>query len=403
MSTVQSYLAASGSAVALRMEEMRQKEARDRESAATAAAALRRTVEIASIDWEAEVLLAIEKIPGLLDAVRPMVLAGVQTPKKMAGREGVIWVDSVQQPRRLFDPKCLYEGACPVLAILRGIHYGFTEADVPKEATLLNEQARFRVRLLTKVFHSLQEQAKAEAATAFAAYAAEIEAKAAEEARVVAEKKALVMASQAAAMEEQRGRIRAHVKAHLYGHPTINTLCHNFTETDGISTLFVAYRHQTKAPPVRFRHGDEKFLEVSTVSPLHGVTPAFSEYMTTMKVPEAWASHYEEGRLPFLPVCPTCGKANYIRKCALEGGGNTIGDVECWEHYRWNPDNNQHYKWARMPPRPVYVGFYPDGHWVLWDPKDPDGSKAAQAAKDKQIAEKEEKIRKLQEELMSLR
>ena len=385
MSTVQSYLAASGSAVALRMEEMRQKEARDKESAATAAAEklaeLRRAMEIAAVDWEAEVLLAVEKIPGLLDAVRPQVLAGVQNSYSP------------------YLPKCLYEESCPVLAILHGIYCGFTEADVPKEATLLNEQARFRVRLLTKVFHSLQEQAKAEAAAAFAAYAAEIEAKAAEEARIAAEKRALVMASHAAAMAEQRSRINAHVNAYLYGHPTINTLCHNFTETDGISTLFVAYRHQTKAPPVRVRHGDEKFLEVSTVSPLHGVIPAFSVHMTTMKVPEAWASHYEEGRLPFLPVCPTCGKATSMNK----GGIGFGGTVTCWEHYKWDADNGAHYKWARMPPRPVYVGNYVNGYWVLWDPKDPDGVKAAKAAKDKQIAEKEEQIRKLQEELMSLR
>jgi hypothetical protein len=381
MSTVQSYLAASGSAVALRMEEMRQKEARAKESAAVAAAEklaeLRRAMEIAAVDWEAEVLLSVEKIPRLLDAVRPMVLAGIETPKKIYVMGELQWVDSLSQPRRGFSPKCLYDEACPVLAILRGIHYGFTEADVPKEATLLNEQARFRIRLLTKVFHSLQEQAREEAA-------AEAAAKAAEEARVAAEKKALAAAAHAAAMEEQRIRMNAQVDAYVVRHPNIRTLQHNFTDTHGTSTLFAAYRVNKIAPTAK------AFLEVLNVTPYSGVTPALPEHTTTLQIPESWASHYEEGRLPFLTICPTCGKVPAIRKLRLHDSiGNACGhtmDVECWEHYRWNPDNNQHYKWVRLPPQPAYrvsYQFRPDGHWVLWDPKDPDGTKAAQAAKDK--------------------
>jgi len=37
----------------------------------------------------------------------------------------------------------------------------------------------------------------------------------------------------------------------------------------------------------------------------------------------------------------------------------------------------------------------PSGHWLLWDPKDPDGTKAAQAAKEKKIADTRAEIARL--------
>jgi hypothetical protein len=211
-------------------------------------------------------------------------------------------------------------------------------------------------------------------------------------------------------MEEQRIRMNAQVHAYIVRHPNIHTLQHNFTDTHGASTLFAAYRINKARPTGVVATTAKAFLEVLNVTPYTGITPALPEHATTFQIPAAWASHYEEGRLPFLTICPTCGKAPAIRKLRIHDSiGNACGhtmDVECWEHYRWNPDNNQHYKWVRFPPRPAHTtscGFRPDGHWVLWDPKDPEGVKAVKAAKDKQIAEKEEQIRKLQEELLSLR
>ena len=83
------------------------------------------------------------------------------------------------------------------------------------------------------------------------------------------------------------------------------------------------------------------------------------------------------------------------------------GHVECAEHYTWDPLTDKHSVWKRMPPRdpslPPSMMFVPEGYWVAWDPKDPDGAIAASAAKDKQIAEAEEQIRKLQAQIAELR
>jgi len=57
-----------------------------------------------------------------------------------------------------------------------------------------------------------------------------------------------------------------------------------------------------------------------------------------------------------------------------------------WEHYRWDPVTNTHIKENRP-----------------WDPRDPDGSIAARAARDKKIAETEAEIGCLQLQLEALK
>ena len=390
MSAVQSYLASSGSAVAKRMEEMRQKEARDKESAEAIAVEklteLRRAVEAASVDWEAETLLAIEKM-----------LASSET-----GWRGIVMKD-IQPLCSLNNTfrKAFLEEDLSVILCLGVIQQGYTEKHIYGDS-LVNERARLRIRILTGIFPSLQEQARAEAAIKAAI---EAKTKAAEEARLAAEKKAVAAAAYATAMEAQRIKMNAQVNSYL-NHPNINTLQHNFTDTGGLPTLFAAYSINRAQPTgVVLSTTPKAFLQVLNVTHYGSVTPAFSEYMTTIQVPETWSHHYELGLLPFLTICPTCGKAPAIRNLGGGNIGHTI-DVQCEGHYRWNPDTNQHYKWTRSPPQPAHmvsIQYRPDGYWAAWDPKDPDGVKAAKAVKDKQIAEKEEQIRKLQAELLSLR
>jgi hypothetical protein len=104
-----------------------------------------------------------------------------------------------------------------------------------------------------------------------------------------------------------------------------------------------------------------------------------------MKAPVAWNDMFEKGRLPFLTCCPVCSaqvSLNGISGCGL------VNDVRCeksWEHYRWDPATNTHIKQNRP-----------------WDPRDPDGSIAAKAARDAKIAAKEAEIAKLQKEIEDL-
>ena len=86
----------------------------------------------------------------------------------------------------------------------------------------------------------------------------------------------------------------------------------------------------------------------------------------------------------------------------------TWGHVECAEHYKWEPLTNTHYKWKKVPYASAHLIAFqvyprPDGHWVPWDPKDPDGTAAARAARDKEIAAAEAEIARLQAMVVQLR
>ena len=91
-----------------------------------------------------------------------------------------------------------------------------------------------------------------------------------------------------------------------------------------------------------------------------------------------------------------------------DGGCYSGGHVECAEHYKWEPANNQHFKWEKIPPRPHMPGQmhfgppWPEGRWVLWDPSDPDGSRAAAAAKEAKAASIRKQIADLEAVLAAL-
>jgi hypothetical protein len=436
MSSVQSYLSVSGSAVAQRMEEMRQKEAHDKEAAAKKEALdkeaaakklteLQHAIEIASVDWEAELLFDVEKAPKLLDAVRSIILSGIQQwcrypSTYLPGTMIKVATATDPIPVALAHPKagmlleinrlCVYRGgehhhitcsctlcvhkkapcllcpqgrkhptitsivelatilhdSCDIVKGIQAIQQGLVEDHIPKEVTLINERGRLRIRILTRIFHSLQTQARAEARVK-AQEAARI---AAEEARIVVEKEA----ARYQAFLDRRKPIFEHYNKGVLA--TLRTPFHNFVRADEKNNPIHYVQYFDKETPKRCNFIYIRLDPMESCMAVSHITPH------TFPVPMEWNGQYKSQQIPFLPQCPVCRA-----QTRLILNGQIVSDVRCpCERYRWDPATNLHYKFL-----------------ALWDPKDPDGSKTKKAAKDKQIAEKEEQIRKLQEELMYLR
>jgi hypothetical protein len=137
------------------------------------------------------------------------------------------------------------------------------------------------------------------------------------------------------------------------------------------------------------------------------------------KIPDTWATHFEEGKIPFLPCCPVCSKGNTIITNCNVITGNVITEVKCNNcsnnNYKWEASTGKHYKWASYVP-PTYTrltdgSLWPSpppahlavGSWKVWDPKDPDGSIAAKAAREKEIVELEEQLKALQARITTLK
>ena len=201
-------------------------------------------------------------------------------------------------------------------------------------------------------------------------------------------------------VEEQRIRMNASVAKMLGEHPSWRILKHNYTDYEGPGMLFAAYKEDKKT--------GQRTMQLSrivgeSILPAHE-RPSMCDFSSSLGpapsllIPESWSNHYNAGKVPFLPICPTCKRTPRV---------HVDGHVECAEHYKWDPLTDKHSMWKRMPPRdpslPPSLMFVPEGYWVAWDPKDPDGAIAARAAKDKQIAEAEEQIRKLQAQIAELR
>jgi len=170
----------------------------------------------------------------------------------------------------------------------------------------------------------------------------------------------------------------------------------------GYNRLFVSYNRKTSEFQVlRLYITDvkEAFDPVTCVS-----SEGYQEQPAPISCPVSWAHQFEEGKIPFLPVCPTCSKATCLTKLYVRssyGGITSVGTtvhVECPNHYRWDPTTNLHSKWK---PTAGWMQTL-SGQWTPWDPKDPDGAMAARALKDKQIAETKAEIARLQAQVSAL-
>jgi hypothetical protein len=223
------------------------------------------------------------------------------------------------------------------------------------------------------------------------------------EAAAAARRKAAAEEAQRIAILESRVRTASTVLSSLDSHRTMRTLCHNFHEAFAASdwserALFVAYSENKGT-------GERTLRIINVQGELMSYAP------NHIPVPASWATHYEHGKTPFMSTCPTCGKRPVMHtrySMPNSGGIYNGGHVECAEHYKWEPANNQHFKWEKIPPRPhmpgqMYFGPpWPEGRWVLWDPSDPDGSRAAAAAKEAKAASIRKQIADLEAVLAAL-
>ena len=134
-------------------------------------------------------------------------------------------------------------------------------------------------------------------------------------------------------------------------------------------------------------------------------------------VPAVWNTQYDDGLIPFLPVCPVCKKQNIM----LSNVNYVhIHSVICHNHYSWDATTNthkkqtviqQHVQRATSETRCSGGAIVHVYKMVLenvpvmkdWDPKDPDGSKAAEAAKQKQISDLERQVTELQTKIANLK
>jgi len=144
------------------------------------------------------------------------------------------------------------------------------------------------------------------------------------------------------------------------------------------------------------------------------VRPMLGE-LSKAPVPTHWATHFTDGLIPFLPICPCCAKPTQmiaavtcqgyrLAKTLVTVRERYIRSVECNDynvslqvpptaltgasvetHYKWDALSGKHYK-----------------NDVEWNPLDPDGAKAAAqhraaelAAAEKQMAELQAKIQQL--------
>ena len=120
-------------------------------------------------------------------------------------------------------------------------------------------------------------------------------------------------------------------------------------------------------------------------------------------MPSSFENYYEEGKVPFFTKCPTCKaptKFNYLNSFYPSpwGGGNSqesnaFREVYCDKHYFYSSSTQKHY--MANPSGDIIKLSYPEmgqwrltcwiptESWSIWDPSDPDGSKA--------IAEKKRK------------
>jgi len=351
---------------------------------------LRRTVETSSIEWEAEILFAVESTPNILEVVRKLQSTPEQVNLFLLASES----GKVRDGTKLFanlanlaqgkdylvhygQKSCdlVFQDSLNLQGLLEAlIHYNLNESHVLDIFTLANERARLRIRVLKKVYDVLQERIK-------------------EEDRLEAERiKKEQTARRETWVEAQLVKTNKMVAESLVTSPARHTICHNFTELKSDAEfLIVAYIE------LKLNHTKERFLRVirANCSGIQGVD-------VPLQVPSEWATHYAEGKTPFLTLCPTCGKTPFIHKQA----SNPPSYVACGEHYKWEAATDKHFKWENFPlPNPASHVIYTAarGHWIPWDPKDPDGAIAARALKDKQIAEAEAEIARLQAKANELR
>jgi len=335
-------------AVQERMRELREKEAMAKADAelrkiraefmeAQRLEGVRHTVEKESIQWEAELLIAAENCqPWIRSLFEKDPRAPLNSPFQSH-------IHPELRTKTFQD-------------IFRDVFCGRTEESVPKAYTVDNERDRHRIRIMKRIIQTVRTTL-------------------AEEARLAAEEKAA-----AARAKEARQRIAIDLAVEEYRKTIVKTNktpWHSFTGVDPTGrAVYVLYDEKSKI--LRFEAQIFAFIDPDVKIVWQEYSPPES------KAPTSWNGLYEKGQLPFLTCCPVCSKQITLRCRRVDDWGHHAPDVVsvgCIEHhYRWDPVTNQHWRMGWGGP---------------WDPRDPDGSIAARAARDKKIAELEAQLEAL--------
>lgn len=366
-------------AVQARMNELREKEAAAKAQEEFLKQELIKgiatEVSLKSDDWEAELLFEIEKTHCFTDWLRKKIKTAAEPAPTC--RKPYFNTPDGKQPFYRSGYHDMSDGKRKIIAIP---HYNIHETaeiiiagiPVPAEYTLENERMRIRYRVLTHVINSVKATMKEEERVA--------NLKAAEEARIAAEEKAIAAAAAAKAAE-----VRSMVAGKLYAEnfrKTIKSPWHSFTDVDSIEsrTLYVVYDEKSKVLQLCVYHRPDVTIAYSYTTPAH------------LNAPVSWNGLYEKGQLPFLTCCPVCTRQITLRCRRVDEWGHYASDIAsvgCVEnHYRWDPATNQHWR----------------SDWPgQWNPRDPDGSIAARIKLEKIITEKEIELQQLKVQLAALK
>lgn len=339
------------SAVQERMRELREKEAVAKADAEKMEQlrieGIKREVEARAVEWEAELLFEIEKNAGFMEWLRKKI----QSPA------------AVQEIRDLCVKKPSW---IPFQTAYEVTYKVIAERPVPTAYTLENERMRLRYRVMATVIASIKDTIRAEELAE--------KKRLAEVARVAAEEKT-------AAYEAWVLRRQAVLDRHADGiRSNMKTPYHTFMGVDPSNPFVMYVRYDANSKILTLEN-----LRIHASDTKIEHTDRFA-CPPTMKAPASWNGMFEKGQLPFLTRCPVC--SDQVTLNGITGNGMVDG-ISCstsWEHYRWDPATNTNIK-QNQP----------------WDPRDPDGSKAARAARDKKIAETEAEIARLQAQLEALK
>lgn len=223
----------------------------------------------------------------------------------------------------------------------------------------------------------------------------EVAEKAAAEARIAKAKRAVELAEQQRQHDIAIQKLRADKTLSL----NQNSAVLNFTGFNGSD------RHETVV--YLRKDGDRKYVPIQESLDVHpqsllGIEPSSdTDGISTVTTPTHWTTHFTEGLIPFLPMCPFCSDETVMYAVKGESmwrGTNAGARMHtCYKNYIDNVQSKcGKYKWVAETGK-----HYKNGS--EWDPSDPDGSKAAHAKRVADIATMEAQVVALQAKIAEMK
>jgi len=223
----------------------------------------------------------------------------------------------------------------------------------------------------------------------------EVAEKAAAEARIAEAKRAVEFAEQQRQHDIAIQKLRADKTLSL----NQNSAVLNFTGFNGSD------RNETVV--YLRKDGDRKYVPIQESLDVHpqsllGIEPSSdTDGISTVTTPTNWATHFTEGLIPFLPICPFCSDETVMHAVKGESmwRGTNWGQRmhTCYKNYIDNVQSKcGKYKWVAETGK-----HYKNG--AEWDPSDPDGSKAAHTKRIADIATMEAQVAAFQAKIAEMK